>query len=442
MVCVVEVLYPYDLTCQFIQISEFLRSCGVYVYETSMESEGWIGKSEATGIEQKIYLFRDLRHFKEVKEENAKSAVRYTEKSVYVICGQSTASDGSFSKTESLEDSLLPCIQRIDDENRCRGFLRPFFSYFEEKQLYRALFTVQNIRSASGLLQDSKKKLEAAISWLRNHPVSCGAYKYCYAYLGLFLNKAKRLLGENDVFSFEALKLLCAEVRRIEKEYPGLNELEGDLYFHFQNNYIFGIMHYESCLNSYNYTAPYKLSKYWMTIVESKKLEMKYLLKSFENNPENYKAAYDLARYRESPSDTEKTIQPYQGIVRRLSRKEECNSLTPIEFNTLCKSYKRIGCNIYKNKSNPRYYEAIQQYKKIFRLWNNCSDNKFIDCFPADYKSEIVAHYRKSYDIKGVLVSLSRIYDLISEKEKSEKAMEMAYGKEIENLGRISTDWM
>lgn len=431
MVNAVEVLYPYDLTCQFIQISEFLKACGVYVYETSMEFDGWEKKSRQAGIEWKLFLIRDASHLGEVNESTAKVAVRSTEQKYYVRC-----TDDNF------RSDLTLFLQHLDVENRCLGFLLPFFQSFDKSQLYRSLFSIRNLHFARKLLTDSQSRIREAIDWLHSLQTHSPTHSFSLAYMKYCLNKVNTLCGENMTYSFEELRTLCSGLHTQEPDYPGIDELEGDIYFQFKNNYIFGIMHYECCLNSYNYTAPYKLSKYWMNVVKNKKLEMKYLASAYEHNPENYSAAYDLARYSELYSDAETPLRLYTSIVHGMRKKAEYNNLTPIEFDVLCKSHKRIGCRIYKDKEHPLYYEAINEYKKIFLLWNECSKNKFIACFPSDYREELVINYKRLFDIRGVLASLSKIYDLIAKKEKSKMCLDMVYNMKNDELDIIPTDWM
>lgn len=382
MVSAVRVFYSSNNTCQFVRTSEFLKTCGIYVYEAG---EGC--------------------------EKQAESPGESIEWSLVLDCGH-----------EQLEERRVSLIEEIDRENKCGGFLLPFFHYFQEQALYRALFCVHNISTKdSALLQDAKEQLQKGLRWLEEKNVFSAASCFSRAYLGYCLYKAEECVQENFPDEegkgdrFRELKRLCDQARELDSEYPGIDELEGDMYFTFQNHYIFGIMHYENCLNTYNYTAPYKLSKYWRDIVESKRNERSCLKKSYDCNRNYHEAAFDLAYYYEGEGRVEEAVAIYRSIVNKLKKKAEDRELTLSEFSSLCKAHKRIGCMMYKDEYEPRYYEAIEEYKKIFQLWNECGKNRFICCFPKEHREELVEHYRNSFSIEGVLFSLAKIYRIISE---------------------------
>ncbi len=434
MVDAVGVLYPYELTCQFVQISEFLKTCGIYVYKTSMEFDGWAEKLQKSGIEWRICLVNSFNQLDKVRK-----STQNVKRNFFIVYGQETINENFFSEEIVRERDISSVIQNIDEENQCDGFLQSFFEYFKSNELYRALFAIHNIDNAEILLNDSIKPIDKAIDWLKENSYTGAAYWFVLAYLRYSLYKARR---EISVECFKKVKLLTNHILELEENYPGVDELEGDLYFYFQNNYIFGLLHYENCFNSYNYTAPYKLSKYWKNIVKSEKNELKCLKMAYECNRENYAAAFDLGRYYEDRSEMEAAVKIYHGIVYGLRKKEENNVLTRSEFSSLCKAHKRIGCIIYKDKDNPRYFEAIEQYKIIFQLWNDCEENRFILCFPEKYRREIVKSYKDSFNIDGVLFSLSKIYDLIFQNEKSETALEMAWRAYEGSTEKIDTEWM
>lgn len=434
MIDAVGVLYPHELACQFVQISEFLKTCGIYVYETGMEFDGWAEKLEKSKIEWRLYLVNGYNQLGKVKK-----SIQDPEKSFFIVFGCDSMNDAFLSDNVVWENDIFSIIEKIDEENQCNGFLRPFFEYFESNELYRALFTIHNLDDVETLLNDSLKQVDKAVAWLGENEYTGAAYSFVLAYLRYSWYKGRR---ESGAEYFKEVKSITNHARGLKEDYPGIDELEGDLYFYFQNNYIFGLLHYESCFNLYNYTAPYKLSKYWKNVVKSEKDELECLKVAYECNKENYAAAFDLGRYYEEQLETDTAIKIYRGIVDGLKKKEENHILTRSEFSYLCRAHKRIGCVIYKDQENPQYFEAIEQYKIIFQLWNDCGNNKFILCFPEKYRSEMVKSYKESFSIDGVLFSLSKIYGLIYQNEKSKKALDMALSVEGGSREKLDTEWM
>lgn len=432
MISVIEIVYPYNLTCECIKCAEALRACGIYVYETSMENLNWINKSKKNRIENRLYFMNNEQQILNFKD----SAY---EKNKFILFSDEVNDFYLKEKQELRDTQLSTIIQEIDVQNNCEGFLVWFFDYIRKEKLFFIFFAIKNHCIVHSLMEEAEKKLKNMLQELKVHDKKwdCAVYYFSYAYLCNLVNHLAELCEREKEYDFKEIMYYCNEAYNREPNLLGINELKGDVYFSFANNYVLGTMYYKECLNQYNYTAPYKLSEYWSNIVEDWTNEEKYLLATLECNEEKYDAIYRLGWHLESNFEKEEALNRYFDITKMLSVKEEHNFLRPEEFQYLCMAHKRIGCIIYKDEANPNYYAAIREYKKIMILWNNCESNKFIQCIPEKYRGDMVKYYKSLFGIRKLLLSLANIYNLVDEKEKREKCISLcrdASGEELDIL--------
>lgn len=427
----VEIIYSYESTCELIQLAEFLRLCGVYVYETCMDFPKWTVKTKANGIREKVCLLGKSNRIEEVMDVRNRDII-------FLYSDGNKEPDAAILNHDDIiqKDSVIQWLRNIGRKNEWGSFTESFWNYYLDQELYRTLFCLRNIRKPGRLLEGARKHVSEFLKcFSQNNAEKTQVYYFAEVYLSMLCNRADEVLGREKTFDFDKLIKLCnkAENRQLTAFY----ELKGDIYFSFMNNYIWGLLNYEKCLEWLNYSASYKLSGYWKNIVKDIRKEEKYLRKAMEYNNESYEAAVRLGRLYEDTNRKKEAVEIYRHIIEALEEKAKVNVLFPWEFECLCTANKRIGCMTYKDPHHPDYQKAIEYYKKIFLLWNQCGANGFIQCFPEQYREELADYYRKLFDIRGVISSLAKIYNLIRDTRKSTFCWNLFQTPKWEDLKKI-----
>lgn len=443
MVNVVEIIYPSVLVCEYVKISEFLRICGIYVYETSLEFDGW--NKKAPVIDDKIFLIGNKEHISEAEKCEAKNKT-------YILCGNNEELqeiDLSLGRVIR-EDEIKDWVNEVIGDASCREFVRFFYEYFAGNRLYFYIYVANNIveqcrflpdvkgcavETLCILLEDSKRNILDTFNVLESHKeFENYIYFYSLSYLAQLINEIDNLFEKPKTFGFKQVVYYCNQSYEMNLEFEAVNELKGDIYFIFADNYALGGLYYAEGMKEYNYTAPHKVSYYWKNVVKDWNHEEKYLLQAVNANAEEYEAAYRIGDYMERNFKKEEAVEIYSRITEGLRKKEEQNFLTPREFACLCMAHKRIGCIIYKDKKNPRYQDAIEEYNRIFRLWSACENNGFLKCFPEEYREDMILYHKKLFNIRGVISSLTKIYDLMENVEKREQCRSILLNSSIKQL--------
>lgn len=429
---VVEIFYTINLTCEQIHISEFLRSVGIYVYETSMDFEGWREKSARTGITKRLFLLKDFSELKAIKELDTENAVyiAYEEESIplFLLKGRLLL------KTQIQE--LLEELAGPDDQ----AFVKWFYPYYQKYDLQRYIYGVKNMPVKSKLLTETEKQFRSAVDFLgKISEDSCPVHGFVRAYFCMLLNKAAAINGKAMPHGFDEVVQDCNTFPHAQAD--AFCELKGDIYFNLSKNYIFGLLYYNKCKNDYNYTAPLKVADYWVSKMPDKNKENRYLFRVCDVNRERVDAAVRLGRQEEAENRKEDATRIYQSVIAGLKKKEEINFLFPWEFFSICTAHKRMGCMIYKDEQKPDFDAAIKEYKKIFSLWNRCGENKFINCFDEKFQPDIVDHYRSLFDIRSTIASLGKIYKLMGNNGKSELCNKL-FSARYEKLRLLPVDEM
>lgn len=286
------------------------------------------------------------------------------------------------------------------------------------------------------IVKDMIKKFKNVLDFVNTLPNKNSILKFLSLYYKKLYLDISCDMKENPDKSiiFEEIIGQCDNLIAEDNSFKNaIHLLKGDIHHDWGMNTVFGVLHYEACLNEYDYVVCQKLSSYCENIIQSTKKAKYSLQEAYKHNNNAYKTMVNLGYYFEKSNNIEVAICIYERIIKEIDTNKE---LSFDDFYEICQAHRRLCIILYQNEDNPQYVEAINHCRKIFEIWNSCEENSFLNLFDKKYRNEIVSFYKLSFHIRGSIASLAKIYCLTGEKEK-ERICNHLFIDKWENLQKI-----
>lgn len=367
MITALRIQYPMELSYEYSFLDEFLKLCGIFVYD---------GKDEDIAEEKK-----------EIK-------------SVQLI-------EAEFGQSQSIQGNYLEIKKKLQlnpiEEQYMDWLWDLYYARDVQKDLFFALLKKSSFSDIE--IQESEFKL---LGRMLKHIEAASDYK-CYSrYYGMaklqyILCGEKKSKGKDVESELHEIALSCHMAQLYGKEELSITELMGDIYINIVNDYSLGLTYYTQCITDYNYKVLRKIARYYETRIVDPRRELQYLERAINCRKEYYEARYRLARKLEQEQlKFEKALEEYELIADKLDNIQRIKWLTPEEFQVICRTWKRIGCISYKYLEIPACEYGLQSYQKIYEIWENCGKNKYISSMNPGKQKEMVALYQSLYSIEHV----------------------------------------
>lgn len=436
----VELVYSAARSYECSQLSEFLRLCGIYAYETSIDFEDSKWMNGQTTISKKIYLPN--------KEQEAKTAEKLKENN-FLFCENAGLKE--------IDDLLVFLTADFcDDQNL--NYLKNFYCFFVDNNLYETLYVSRYVIRHSDFLKDAidntEKALHQILMWEMKGKNSEGTLCYTQLFCSVKLWVEKQRMyrkkawieerrteqTQSDLQETQMIERYCRILGEQGYEGSTVKELLGDVWFE-QSDYLRSYPAYQSCTEEFNYTAPWKLTEYLRDVNPNWQAEEKYLKIAVIRNHQMYEAWFRLGKQAEDNSNTNLALQYYEKIVLGLEEKEKCNCLRPDEMVVLCRTLKRIGCIKYKSTEKEEECKTgIAYYHRTFQIWNQCRENQFLMHFSERCQELLRDYFYETYYLRGTIASLFKIYRILGNVEKKEKCAELMYDDKLEQMKNIPVE--
>ena len=368
-----KIQYQSALSYQYSLIEVFFQLCGVFVYDGKDEN---VTKRDKTQTDQLLIIeLNKVQSIQEIYEE-IKQKLQVT----------------------SVEDQYMDWLWNL------------YYIKDTNKNLFWALFKVDSLsetklqKTEVSLLKNILKQIEGVSDY------SCYSRYYGMTKLQYILCCEKISKGMTIETELHKLALLCHKAQTFGKEKLPITELMGDININVINDYSLGLTYYKMSITDYNYKVLRKIARYYESRTIDPRRELKYLERAIQCRPEYYEARYRLARKMEREQFRfEAALKEYEAIADKLGSLQRINWLTPVEFQVLCRIWKRIGCISYKYLQAPAYEYSLQTYQKIYKLRENCDKNKFIQSMFPEKQEEAITLYKDLSPIEHVQLSEKNI---------------------------------
>lgn len=182
----------------------------------------------------------------------------------------------------------------------------------------------------------------------------------------------KKLLDRIYYFN-EAVNPLIERILQIDSDYYGAYSIKALNDMLDEDAKADSIVSFRTAVSmigdkSYSSYLRYRMGRFYEYILRDPKKSLDNYRKSYEVDPNNYRAIYKLAARAQRQEDYEQAMEYLDMILSILGRKKKSCALQPIECAYLFKAYKNKGKIYLKQK---KYQDCIAEMKEAVEVYNN-----------------------------------------------------------------------